>query len=373
MKAAWEVLCFIIGFLFVFALQSTNAQESRESRAAEIRGVWVHPGTFGPDKSMAIPKIQSTLDAYEKAGINMAMVLVKSTSGHVYYQSEIGARDPAYDWDFLGAFLEECSKRNIAVHPWFCVFTEGALQGRVREHPEWLIRSRRSELVPIVNPALPEVRRYEIDLIREVVSKYPVEWVHLDYLRYPCEPTEDYFSFDATTRMLFKDYSGEDVATLQATDSGNPLWNEWIEWNGDQVTQFLRELRRDLSGSGKQVKLSAAVFPDARNAKVLVGQDWERWAQEGLADMLCPMLYTSHQSSFEKYVRRAVAIARGRCLLGIGIGIETAHGKNSPAGVLRQMQAARELGGNGSVLFSSGSLTDEFLTALARGIPSRKN
>jgi len=30
----------------------------------------------------------------------------------------------------------------MTVHPWFCVFPEGKILGRVREHPEWLIISR---------------------------------------------------------------------------------------------------------------------------------------------------------------------------------------------------------------------------------------
>jgi uncharacterized lipoprotein YddW (UPF0748 family) len=357
---------FLTTLLSVIGLRPADAQKPQRAPNGVIRGVWAHPGTFGSEQSAAIPKIQSTLDNYVKAGINTVMILVKSTSGYVYYQSDIGVRDPAYGWDFFAVFLDEATKRNITVHPWFCVFTEGAMAGCVREHPEWLIRSKKSELVPIVNPALAEVRKYEITLMKEIVSKYPVEWVHLDYLRYPCEPAEDYFSFDAQTRALFKEYSGTDIATVRAMDSGNILWNEWIAWNGEQVTRFLRELRQALDEAGRHVKLSAAVFPDAGNARALIGQDWERWAQEGLLEMLCPMLYTNHHGFFEKYVRKAVALAHGRCQLGIGVGIGTADNQNTPEEVLRQIRTAHALGADGTVLFSSGSLTGDFLTALSR-------
>jgi len=350
--------------VLMLGLSYADAQEPRLPATTPIRAVWVHPGTFGSDHSVATPKIQSTLDDYVKAGINTVMVLVKGTSGHVYYRSSIGVRDPAYSWDFFGVFFDEAARRGIVVHPWFCVFTEGAIVGRVREHPEWLIRSRKSELVPVVNPALLDVRQYEISLMKELVDNYRVGWIHLDYIRYPCEPTEDYFSFDAQTRAAFKEHTGKDVATLRSMDSGNILWNEWIEWNGEQVTRFLRELRQALSETRRQVHLSVAVFPDADNARALIGQDWERWAQDGLLEMLCPMLYTDDHRLFEKYLRKAVTIARGRCLLAAGVGIVSADQQNTPEEMLRQMNLARDLGADGTVLFSSGSLTERFLKAV---------
>ncbi len=60
------------------------------SPAVPVRGVWMHPGFFGPDRTAAVEKMRTTLDAYAAAGINTLIMLVKNTSGHVYYASEIG-------------------------------------------------------------------------------------------------------------------------------------------------------------------------------------------------------------------------------------------------------------------------------------------
>ncbi len=128
----------------------------------------------------------------------------------------------------------------------------------------------------------------------EVVARYRTDWVHLDYIRFPCEPTEPYFSFDAETLRLFKEYSGVDLAAVKARDSGQHDLERMAGWNGDRVTPFVRELRESLKATGRKVKISAAVFPNAENARVLIGQDWAAWAKEGLVDMLCPMLYTNH-------------------------------------------------------------------------------
>lgn len=331
---------------------------------SDIRGVWVHPGYFGPDSLIAVKAIGTTLDSYQKAGINTLIVLVKSTSGLVYYRSTIAEMDTAWKWDFFGLILAEARKRGMTVHPWFCVFNESALAGEVRKHPEWLIRSRKSETVPVVNPALPEVRSYEASLITEIAARYPVDWVHLDYIRYPCEPTENYYSFDPVTRARFREYSGEDPLAIKATDSGNMLWNEWIIWNGRQVEEFVRELKGALKAARVRVKISAAVFPNADNAKVLIGQDWRRWAREDLIDMLCPMLYTNNAEFFEEYTKEAVNIGKGHCQVCAGIGIGTSHNQNTPQGMLDQITISKKVKADGVVFFSSSSLKPEFLKAL---------
>lgn len=334
-----------------------------------VRGVWMHPRFFGTEREPALAKIRTTLDRYAAAGIDSLFMLVKDTSGYVYFKSGTGVPDPAYDWDFFGAFLDEARARRMTVHPWFCVFPEGALLGEVRAHPEWLIAGRGGELVRTVNPALPEVRAYEIGLMTELAARYPVDWIHLDYIRFPCEPEEPYFSYDARTRELCKAETGIDPLALKARDSGNPFWNAWLEWNRGRVTLFVAELRAALRAGGRPVRISAAVFPDAANAAVLIGQDWAGWAAEGLVDMLCPMLYTNDAAVFETLARRATALGRGgradgRLLVCPGLGIGTSHNQATPEIMTVQVELSRSLGADGVVFFSSSSLTEPFLKTL---------
>jgi uncharacterized lipoprotein YddW (UPF0748 family) len=335
----------------------------------DVRGVWMHPRFFGTEREPALAKIRETLDRYAAAGINALFMLVKDTSGHVYFRGGSGVPDPAYTWDFFGAFLDEARARRMTVHPWFCVFPEGGLLGEVRAHPEWLISGRGGELVRTVNPALPEVRAYEIGLMAELAARYPVDWIHLDYIRFPCEPEEPYFSYDARTRELCRAETGVDPLALKARDTGNPLWNVWLEWNRDRVTAFVSELRAALKSGGRAVRISAAVFPEPANAAVLIGQDWERWAADGLIDMLCPMLYTNDTALFDKLGRRSAAAVRagrrdGRVLVCPGIGIGTSHNQATPEIMLEEIGLSRALGADGVVFFSTSSLTDPFLKAL---------
>ena len=360
-------LCGIFAAIFVLTISAGAFQASGTVPEKPVRGIWAHPRMFGPDRATAVPLMGKTLDEYVRAGIDTVIMLVKDTSGYVYYRSGIAIGDPAYSWDFFGTFLEEAKKRSISVHPWFCVFPEGQLLGQVREHPEWLVRSRRNELVACVNPAIPAARAYELSLMTELARNYPVDWIHLDYIRFPCEPTEPYFGYDAATRALFKERSGWDTNDIKDQDSGNPVWNVWLEWNRDRVTTFVRELKSALGSVGRPVKISAAVFPEADNARVLIGQDWSKWAEEGLVDMLCPMIYTNDAALFDDYVRRAVAIGKGRTQVCIGIGIGTSHNRNTPEGMLEQMRISRELGADGVIYFSANSLVGPFLDRLKAG------
>ncbi len=357
------VTLFAAALVLTFA-PACSAGAAGPSLTMPVRGVWMHPGFFGPDKSAALEKMKTTLDEYAKAGINTLVMLVKNTSGHVYYAGEIGVRDPAYDWDFFGTFLAEAKARKMTVHPWFCVFPESALLGQVREHPEWLITSPKKEMVAAANPALPAVRAYEISLMLEVVRKYDVGWVHLDYIRYPCEPTEPFFSFDAETLKLFKADTGIDMAAVKARDTGNPAWNVWLRWNTERVTLFVKELRQALKDTGRRIKISAAVFPDAINARVAIGQDWAAWGREGLVDMLNPMLYTNDVKLYEQLAREAVGFAKGGVQVCPGIGIGTSHNQNTPEGMIEEMRLTKALGAAGVVYFSSKSLSQPFLDAL---------
>lgn len=358
------VLSFLLMILVLTVTPACSSGAAGASLAMPIRGVWMHPGFFGPDKAAAVEKMRTTLDEYAKAGINTLIMLVKNTSGHVYYASEIGVPDGAYNWDFFKVFLEEARKRKMEVHPWFCVFPESAQLGEVRQHPEWLIASPKREMVGVANPALPAVRAYEISLMLEVVKKYDVGWVHLDYIRYPCEPTEPFFSFDPESLRLFKEDTGIDMAAVKARDTGNPLWNVWLRWNTDRVTVFVRELKAALKATGRKVKISAAVFPDAVNARVMIGQDWAAWAREGLVDMLNPMLYTNDTKLYEKLSREAVEYGKGHTLVCPGIGIGTSHNQITPEGMIEEMRITKALKGDGVVYFSSTSLKQPFLDAL---------
>lgn len=153
-------------------------------------------------------------------------------------------------------------------------------------HSVWLhsgyFGSEKDVAIVRIKSTLEKVRQYEISLMIEIVRQYSVHYIHCT-----CEPEENYHSFCTQTENFFKNYSGEDPLFIKAIDTGNILRSESIQWNTQHINNFLRQLRDSLRIFNHKVKVSAAVFPDADNANVLIVQDWKYWTDENLVNMLC--------------------------------------------------------------------------------------
>ena len=112
--------------------------------------------------------------------------------------------------------------------------------------------------------------------------------------------------------------------------------------------------------------LSAAVLPDAGDAAARHLQDWRAWASRDLVDIFCPMVYTTDHATFVSQVTAARAVA-GTHPLWAGIGAY----RLSSSEIVANVQAARRLGVNGTILFSYDSLTGptrgpEYLSQVGR-------
>jgi uncharacterized lipoprotein YddW (UPF0748 family) len=110
--------------------------------------------------------------------------------------------------------------------------------------------------------------------------------------------------------------------------------------------------------------LGVDVFPDLETSKVLIGQDWGDWAEKGLVDFICPMLYTNNLVLFKEYIQRAIKISGNRCAVYPGIGVFTAHNKITKDLITREVVISRSLGTSGMVFFSGNSFNKEMRDTL---------
>jgi uncharacterized lipoprotein YddW (UPF0748 family) len=334
-----------ISFLVFAAIPATLF--SQQVQQKEGRAVWISANMFSMEKEEAVSQIKEILNKYSEIGINNLFCF-----SSMMYQNQ-------KRWDFLEILLKEAHKKNIKVHPIFCPYRKVKLEGEIKEHPEWLIRGKKGEIYLNLNMANPEAREY---FKREIIKalKYNVDGIHLDGIRFPINQG---FSYDKITCEAFKKEFGFSPLEVHQ-DCGSMVWCEWIKWNAEQVTTLVREIKDIINKSGKDVVLGVDVFPDAETAKVLIGQDWELWAKEGLVDIICPMQYTNNLDVFRKSIKKAVIIARGKCLVYSGIGIRSSHNINTPEGVVQEVKLAREEGADGVVFFFGTTLTDKFINKL---------
>jgi uncharacterized lipoprotein YddW (UPF0748 family) len=183
-------------------------------------------------------------------------------------------------------------------------------------------------------PSHPDNRAMLVNLVRDMVRRYPVDGVQFDYIRYCEEPCC---------------YCGR-----------CPSDNAKRE-------QVIDSLLNDLATAARQtrpgVAISAAVFSDLNRAREEKAQDWQRWLQRGYVDQVCTMTYTTATKDFEALVRqqRTWAGTSRRLVVGIGSWKMKRLGE-----VNAQIAITRRLGAGGFALFSyDDAAARDFLPGLS--------
>ncbi|MGH3728822.1 MAG: alpha amylase family protein [Micromonosporaceae bacterium] len=107
-----------------------------------------------------------------------------------------------------------------------------------------------------VNPILPEVQRYELNIIEEIARNYDVDGISLDRARYSNANAD----FSDTSRKAFERYLGRQVANWPADifrydldgftqrRVEGPLFKKWIEWRADNIQNFFQRAERLVHG-----------------------------------------------------------------------------------------------------------------------------
>jgi len=169
------------------------------------------------------------------------------------------------------------------------------------KRPDWFWYDQFGKRQPLhrsfyvsVNPCLPEVRHYLVDVFREVVKKYDVDGIHLDYVRFPNEESIPWgskidYPRDERTLALYRSSTG--LAPGDNEDS-------WREWRADCVTSLVRGIREMVDKEKPKAVLSIAVCADPNLAKQRFYQDSQRWLDECLVDYVYPMNYTPSAIAF---------------------------------------------------------------------------
>jgi uncharacterized lipoprotein YddW (UPF0748 family) len=235
-----------------------------------------------------------------------------------------------------------------------------------RAGAEAALRAPRSELAAIVerakgdgeaegfylSPSSPGVVAHLESVVRELVTAYPVDGIHLDFIRYP-GPDYDY------SRAALEAFAPR----RRAVDLPNAPSLDPEGW-GEYRRRVLDALAERLSGAARAARpgvlVSAAVVSDQSQALYARYQRWPAWMERGWLDAVCPMAYTPDTRIFRQQVEQARARVGGQAGLWAGVGAY----RLGLDGILEKIRAAREAGASGVILFSHESLSGEDLDRL---------
>ncbi len=341
-------LVYLVAWVIVFLLgQGASA-------GPEVRAIWITRWDFHTEDD-----VRRAVRWSAALGLNRVFFQVRGRAD-AYYRSnyepwgeEIGGEDPGFDP--LAVAIEEAQKSGIELHAWINVMpgwkgTTDPISPRhvLHRNPDWFLVDRmgRRHLksdadYTILNPCLPEVRRYLINILRDIVSRYPVQGVQFDYIRFigrdPQRKVD--FPYDPHTLALFRKYSGASPTTAP---------QEWNKWRGLAIDTLAYRLSEAARKARPGVRVSVAAIPDYKRAQEGLFQDVLKWQENGWIDEIYPMTYQKDPEIFRSVTSQWIRSgAAGKVIPGLGV-----HLHESAEETARQIGIARGLGAVGYCLFA---------------------
>lgn len=359
----------------LFAATNTYVPQKRE-----FRGAWIQC-VNGQFIGMSTQKMQQTLiyqlDELQKDGVNAIFFQVRAECDALYksdlepwsrFLTGQQGKAPSPYWDPLQWMIDECHKRGMELHAWLNPYRAKTKTTAVLA-PNHVAMKRPGSVFPydglfILNPGQPENRKYIINVVNDIVSRYDVDGIHMDDYFYPYPVAGVPIPDDREFR-----YNSNGIR-----DRG--------DWRRDNVNVFIKECGESIHRVKPWVKFGISPFGIYRNkrAGVEVGSatngtqnyddlyaDVLLWVNNGWIDYCVPQLYwqIGHKAAdYATLIRWWNQYAAARPLY-IGEDVERTVKHPDPSNpAANQMAAKRTLHNqmrnvSGTVLWYSKAVVDD--------------
>jgi len=261
-------------------------QQAPPPDAKTAAGARVERAIFDEDLGWAdSPQaIDTRLARIAAAGFNVYVPCVWHGGGAAY-PSPVAPAYPAFGpkfvhgWDPLAYLVRAARARGISVHPWFTV-----VRREDYGHPEW---AEPGTPAGAYDAHRPEFRAYMVELMLDVVRRYAVEGVNLDYIRAMGVCTSNYCRRDYRAgwgKELLADYA--DGAPTAEARARIAAWQD----------QAIAALVRDFALQARQLRPGLIISVDGHvqredDTRPLEGRDEISWANRGWVDTIFQMDY----------------------------------------------------------------------------------
>ncbi|MBI2438799.1 MAG: family 10 glycosylhydrolase [Lentisphaerae bacterium] len=353
------------------ALRQTLVQayaQLQTPRLPEGRGIWDHSGM-----GLYPGDWDKTGRLLEEAGLNLLFVnLLWAGIGH-YPSRVISASDVVSRYgDQAKACTAAARRFHLEIHAWKVCWNLAQAPKSLLDELKQAGRLQQAvdgSVLPWLCPTHPDNVALELDAITEIAGNYPLNGIHLDYIRYP----DALACFCSGCRRRFEKDLGQKVNRWPEDIQSGALAGRWLAWRSDSITAFVRAVREALPKINPNLKLSAAVYPNYPECVASIGQDWGRWLKEGLVDFVCPMDYMPNGVSFQDMVQRQLALPAALERVYPGIGVSAMDNVLGPDQVIDQIVRARAAGARGFVLFDlNRPLARDVLPLLKMGVTRKE-
>lgn len=368
----------IYALLFCFAMVNAMAtaqtlftlDKQFQSPNREVRAMWLTTlkGLDWPKKPARTPEATEKqkqelchiLDQLQAAGINTVLFQsrIRSTTA---YPSAIEPWDGVFSgtigkaplYDPLQFALDECHRRGMELHAWvvafpICDVADARKLGRKALPSQKPKLCQRCGNKWMMDPGMPGTAEHIASICAEIVTKYNVDGIHLDYVRYPEHgiPFSDRYTYRKYGKgMKLADWRRANVTrTVKAIHDAVKAIRPWVKISCSPVGKYA-----DLNQQSSY----------GWNARDAVYQEAQQWLKDGLMDMLFPMMYFDGKH-FYPFAIDWQEHAYGRQVVpGLGIYFLHEQQKDWELDIIRrQMFFLRSIGTAGQAHFRSEFFTD---------------
>ncbi|MDL2223479.1 family 10 glycosylhydrolase [Bacteroidales bacterium OttesenSCG-928-M11] len=283
--------------LFIWVLSLISHLSLFGQSKTEIRAAWLATNfridwpskafMNSDDINNQMDEFINILDKLKEANINMIFLQTRF-QGSVIYRSEIepmssyiaGVENTWSKYDPLKFAIDECHKRGIECHTWFVTYNLGSKDKPSETTTKNFDLIKAGEKEYWLNPGDLRTNKYILSLVKELVSNYDIDGLHLDYIRYPAEAT---------------DFPDEDTF-LQYGNGSNKA-----DWRRENINRLISQIHNTVKSQKPWVQISAAVVPYYTNLTETQKSHWtamhdafqdpEEWIKNGKIDFVVPMIY----------------------------------------------------------------------------------
>ncbi len=311
-----RIISFLLCVLCLFNIQAQK-YEYRATWLTTLGGMdW--PRTRGAAAQKA--ELCTILDSLKSANINTVLFQTRLRSTLIYPSNiEPLTQGISKGYDALQFAIDECHRRGIELHAW--IVTIPKAKG-------------------FLNPAKTSTATYLARIVHEITERYDVDGIHLDYIRYSQQ-------------------------TRSKTGS---------QQRRDNITNIVRAIYKEVKALKPWVKVSCAPLGKYKSTYRYSSKGWEAygtvyqdacaWMQEGIMDVLFPMMYARGNNFYPFALDWKERCGNKPVVPGLGIYcMLPKEGNWSADEISRQIYFCRHIGLSGQAYFRN-----EFLMKDIKGL-----
>ncbi len=290
----------IWGIMFLFLLVCNEVTGAKR----EFRGAWIQC-VNGQFMGLGTEKMQQTLssqlDELCKDGVNAIIFQVRPECDALYesrlepwsrFLTGQQGKAPLPYWDPLQWMIDECHKRGMELHAWINPFRAKTKTTNELSTNHIAIRKPGNVFsydgLMILNPAKQKNRDYICEVIKDIVTRYDIDGIHIDDYFYPYP------------------VAGQKIPDEKDFKANSKGFSNIGDWRRDNVSVFVKQLYETVHSTKPWVKLGVSPFGIYRNAKsdMSIGSatnglqnyddlyaDVLMWINNGWLDYCVPQLY----------------------------------------------------------------------------------